>query len=57
LRVGASSQGSDGVKQHSAVPNNAGAHVLEVFRCQVRQDLIVDCVLAERRRQRIREVR
>ena len=46
-RVGA--QSSDGVEKLPAVPDNADAKILQVFRRQVRQDHVVDCVLAEHR--------
>ena len=44
-RVGA--QGGDGVEQLAAVPDNIYAKILQVLRCQVRQDRVIDRVLAE----------
>jgi hypothetical protein len=37
------------IEQHAAVPHNGNAEVLQVLRGQVRQDRLVDFVLAERR--------
>ena len=42
-----SAQGGDGVEQLAAVPDNTYAKILQVLRCQVRQDRVIDRVLAE----------
>ena len=47
FRARVSAQGGDGVEQLAAVPDNSYAKVLQVLRCQVRQDRVIDGVLAE----------
>src|SRR6266567_7721476 len=47
FRARVSAQGGDGVEQLAAMPDNTYAKILEVLRCQVRQDRVIDRVLAE----------
>src|SRR5437660_8860311 len=47
FRARVSAQGGDGVEQLAAVPDNTYAKILQVLRCQVRQDRVIDRVLAE----------
>src|SRR4030095_14687226 len=42
-----SAQGGDGIEQLAAVPDNIYAKILQVLRCQVRQERVIDAVLAE----------
>ena len=49
LRAFVSSQSSEGVEQRTAVADDANAQILQVLRRQVRENLLGDLVLAERR--------
>jgi hypothetical protein len=46
-RFRVSTQGRNGIEQLTTVSNNPDTEVLQVLRRQVRQDLLVDRVLAE----------
>ena len=47
FRARVSAQGGDGVEQLAAVPDDPYAKILQVLRCQVRQDRVIDRVFAE----------